>query len=57
MLDGAGGLEGRERPSKELQRKDATVAGASGRSADLGSAARREGAHLGVPRWARLAAP
>jgi hypothetical protein len=35
MLDGAGGLEGRERPSKGLQRKDATVAGASGRSAGL----------------------
>ncbi len=35
MLYVAGGLEGRERPSKGLQRKDATVAGASGRSAEL----------------------
>jgi len=25
MLDGAGGLEGRGRPSKGLQRKDATI--------------------------------
>jgi len=35
MPDGAGGLEGRERPSKGLQRKDATVGGASERSAEL----------------------
>ena len=34
MLDGAGGLEGRERPPKGPQRKAATVAGASWRNAE-----------------------
>jgi len=37
MQDGAGGLEGCERPSKGLQRKDVSVAGASWRSAELAS--------------------